>query len=459
MPALAQTRLPPLALALATGAAAATVGAAAVLDPQLALAAIAGLVFAAVAFSNLALGVAAFAALSFFERVSTGAGEAVSLAKLTGIILIVAALRKSGAPLLTREHPVLGVTAVVLVAWAAASAVWAGQPGAALAEAAGLAFGVAVAFVVFAAARTLRDVRVIVWAYVAGAVASALVGFAQLSAGGQVGDAIDAGADANRLAGGVGDPNELAAFLLPALALAAFGLAAHRGLGARWLLIVALMVIVPALFLTQSRGGLLALAMMLVLGIALAGPVRAQVLALALAVGALGLGLYAVAAPPETRGRLANIAAGGGTGRVDLWSIAKEVALDHPLAGVGSGNFRFVEPLYSAESIALPNVELIVDRPRVVHNTFLEILAELGVTGALLFGLLISGTLAVGVRAWGSLRDRGDVTHELLTRALVVGTIGMLISFVFISGQAKEQLWIVLGLLLRLGSLSLARAE
>ena len=64
--------------------------------------------------------------------------------------------------------------------------------------------------------------------------------------------------------------------------------------------------------------------------------------------------------------------------------------------------------------------EFIVDRPQVAHNTYLHVLAELGVPGLVLFGaLLVAGLLA----AWRAAREfarRGDPFMETCARAVVL---------------------------------------
>jgi O-antigen ligase len=427
--------------------AAATAGALAVVEPALGLVAALALVFAGVAFTDLAAGTALFAFLTFFERIG-GAASDLTLGKLAGVVLVLAALRKSGAPFLARERPLATWAAVVFAAWAGASTLWARSENAALAEAIRLSFGVTVLLVVYAAVRTFAECRRISFGYIAGAAATTILGLVALPRASS-----EAGAEAGRLAGGVGDPNELAAFLLPALALAAFSLPAARRPDERALLATTLVVATAGILLTGSRGGLLGLGVMLLAAVVLAGPVRPQALCLALVATACGFGYYSLAAPAEARERVMSFTSSGGTGRVDLWSVAAEASRDNPLTGVGAGNFRIVEPVYAAETIALTNVELVVDKPKAVHNTPLELLVELGPVGAALFAALVLAAIAAALGAIQSFGRSGHLEAELHTRGLLVGLIGMLVALLFVSGQAKEQLWVLLGLAFALGSL------
>jgi O-antigen ligase len=438
---------------VAAGAlAAAGAGAAATFEPALGLVVALALLFAGVAFTDLAAGTALFAFLTFFERIGGGAASDLTLGKLAGVVLVLAALRKSGAPFLARERPLVCWAAVVFAAWAGASMLWARAESAALAEAIRLSFAVTVLVVVYAAARSFEEARRISYGYVAGAVATVLVGLTVLPRA-----SAEAGAEAGRLAGGVGDPNELAGFLLPAVAIAAFAIPSSRSGQGRVLLLAVLAVCTAGIFLTGSRGGLIGLGAMLLAAVVFAGSVRPQALCLALLLAACALGYFALAAPAETRQRVASFTSSGGTGRVDLWSVAREAARDHPLTGVGAGNFRIIEPAYAAETIALPNVELIVDRPKAVHNTPLELLVELGPIGMALLATIVLAALASCLSAVRAFARERALEAELYARGLLVGLVGMLTALLFVSGQAKEQLWVLLALALAIGSLSKRR--
>ena len=445
-PGVARRSIDPRLVALpACAAAAASAGVGAVEAPGLALAGVVAAAFAAIAFVDLAAGVAVFAALTFVER-APGMDVALPLGRVGIVVLVVAALRRSG-PLLFRERPFFAWSAVVLAAWAAASVLWAVDVGAAFAEAARIATGVALVFVVFAAIRNARDVRWVLSGYVAGALATVVLGVLPLP--------IEAAeTQPGRLTGGVGDPNILAAVLLPALVVVAFAIRAARGLAARWVMLCAVSALTVALFLTQSRGGLVALAAALVAALFFAGPLRAHALAAVLVIAAVSVGYYAVAAPPQLRERVTNFTERGGTGRVDLWSVAAEVTRDHPLTGVGAGNFTAVEARYASEAINLENVRMVVDEPHVVHNTFLEISAELGLVGLVLLGVLAVGALALSLRAARAFAAAADLELEVLARGLATGLVALLVAFVFISGQAKEQLWLLLGVAFALSSVA-----
>jgi competence ComEA-like helix-hairpin-helix protein len=430
------------------------IGAGSVGSPHLVLAGAVGLLFVGITLRSLPAGVAAFTVLIFLERIPSISGSSLTVTKAVGGLLGIAWLlallkRNSELPLLTRRHGVLAYAVLVLLCWTLASMLWAADPDTARSTGLRFAQGVLLIFVVFSAVRERQHLRWIVYAFVAGAVVSAFVGLAGITQA----DRADIYAS-GRLSGGISDPNELAAILLPALGLVLFMLVIENGVLVRLLLVGAAVVCALALFRTESRGGLVGLAVMLATGISLAGPVRARATMVALATSGFALAYFALIASPQALARVTSFGAGGGTGRPDLWAVALDITRAHPLLGVGAGNFPVVEPSYAFGNRNLTRFDVIVDTPRAVHNMYLNILVELGLVGFILFALLILGTFIVAGRALRAFVRGGDWEAEILARGLIVGTIGMLAAFFFLSAQYEKQLPLLLGVLIALSSLA-----
>jgi Flp pilus assembly protein TadD len=100
----------------------------------------------------------------------------------------------------------------------------------------------------------------------------------------------------------------------------------------------------------------------------------------------------------------------GGGNRYDYWRIAWRVWQEHPVLGVGAGNY---ERSYYAQRATSEDIQ----QP---HSLELQTLSELGVVG----GLLLVGFLA-GI-GWGTLRMRRLVARSRFTGALMVGGLGAL---------------------------------
>ncbi len=105
---------------------------------------------------------------------------------------------------------------------------------------------------------------------------------------------------------------------------------------------------------------------------------------------AIGMAIYFV--PPDTWQRLfrvgTDLTQGTMTHRTQIWSASMDVFREHPLIGVGA----------DAHPAA---VVRILARAMVAHNTFLSVLVELGVIGALLLAGLLAAAFYCAARMRG----------------------------------------------------------
>jgi O-antigen ligase len=199
-----------------------------------------------------------------------------------------------------------------------------------------------------------------------------------------------------------------------------------------------------SIFFTLSRGGLIALALALIASLFVAGRWRARAVTVTL-VAVLGtVAYFAAFAPLEARERVTVIE--GGSGRSDIWTVGWRMVEDQPIGGVGAGNFEVSSIHYLLEPGAILRDEFIVDKPKVAHNTYLQVVAELGLVGLLLFLSILAFSLACAVKAARTFMRIGDVPMELLSRGLIVAVIGILVADIFISAQFSNQLWLLLAL-------------
>jgi len=120
--------------------------------------------------------------------------------------------------------------------------------------------------------------------------------------------------------------------------------------------------------------------------------------------------------------------------RLDAWKGAINLTTEHPLLGVGPGNFQF--HYYEATGRPLGTPLL-----RVVHNAYLDVAAELGAIGMVLFLLYLIQALArLGV---ARRRAYGPPGFAITVRtALVVAVV----SGMFLSEQYFAPFWLFGGL-------------
>jgi O-antigen ligase len=235
--------------------------------------------------------------------------------------------------------------------------------------------------------------------------------------------------------------NDLAALTIlvlgPALALGTSG--SRRSL-LRWIGLACAIPLVVTIVLTQSRGAFLALGgMALPSGIALARH-RPRVAAGFAAL--VGLTLYL--APAGLWDRLAGLrkAASVATiGEMDPEGSARErfavlrtavrIVADHPVLGVGLGAYEQANARYS------PAVG-----QRDTHNTYLNVAAETGLPGLVLFLGLVTSVLRGARHARRAWRGQAEAV-----RWLQYGFIGYLIAGMFASFSKLTFPYIFLGLL------------
>jgi putative inorganic carbon (HCO3(-)) transporter len=431
--------LPNRILAAALLTTALLVGVLAGYSPPLAVGLTLALVFVTLTLSNLTAGVCIFAVLSFLDTVVPVQG-ALSAPKLLGLMLMLSwlALVTVGE----REHrdrlfshPGFLFVLLLFVAWSLLSATWAEYPGEAI-----LAFtrylpNAMLFLIVFAAVRTRDQLLWVVGAFVVGAFLSGLYGiFVPPPA-----------ADLGRLAGAGGDPNETAAAMVAGLALATALAVAMRGKPlVRTACIVAGVICMLTLFLTSSRGGLVALAVALLAAVVLGGRRRGTMLIAAACAVLVTIFYFATIAPDDVRERVTHPE--GGTGRVDIWTVGWRMVRDNAIEGVGSGNFTTASIHYLLEPGKLVRDDFIVDTPKVAHNTYLQILAELGIVGFVLFMTILLFSFVCAFKAHRVAAAAGDRELDIIARATVVALTSLFAAYIFVSRDYGKQLWLLLAL-------------
>jgi O-antigen ligase len=187
----------------------------------------------------------------------------------------------------------------------------------------------------------------------------------------------------------------------------------------------------------------------------MAGRRRGVVVSLAFAAVIAAVVYFGALASVTARDRILELE--GGTGRTDIWTVGWRMVEDQPLRGVGAGNFPIASIHYLLEPGALLRDDFIVDNPKVAHNTYLNVLAELGVVGLALFLAVIAFSLWCAARALGVASQAGDRQLDVLARAMIVVLVGLLAADFFGSRQYSKQLWLLLSLCPAL--LAISRAQ
>jgi O-antigen ligase len=131
--------------------------------------------------------------------------------------------------------------------------------------------------------------------------------------------------------------------------------------------------------------------------------------------------------------------------RLTMWKYGAQMVAAHPLFGVGIGQFRFTSGPFVVDPVLLPYWGS-VGFP--AHNHFVQMTAELGLTGGAFFAVMFAGILW---RAWIECRR----SHDAVLGSVIVGIVSFLITCMAGSPLAVEVVafpfWIMLGVALAAG--------
>jgi len=203
----------------------------------------------------------------------------------------------------------------------------------------------------------------------------------------------------------------------------------------RALCIVSTIVILVAFTLASSRGGLVGLC--LEIGYMILRTGKSRRIAILLGMLLLPALLFSPVSPlgrmlhPEYGDELATQI------RRDFWRVGFMLIREHPLTGIGLGNFT----AYSFS--ASPGAAV---RHGMACNTFLEIAAELGVPGFLAYCGLSGAALWSAEKLRSEGKKRRDVLRFYSGEAMQVGLLGFLGAAMFVSAEYQKPFWVIVAL-------------
>lgn len=422
--------------------AAAGIGALAGKSPSLAFSAAMALAFIPLVFGQFTLGVGVFIFSTFLGLSSTAQKGLGGLVVVAALAVVLGSHRRLPTNFFS-EHRRMSGLLLALLAWAFVGVIWAPSTHDVLYSVSRYIPNYLTFFVVYAAVDEPRDATILASFFVLGAAVSA-------------GDAIltpppaAAYSGVTRVGGTFGDPNYLAAVLVTGFALS---VALNRFQSLRFLSKLAAGgcagLCLVGIVLSVSRGGLIALAVMLITALCIAGRWRMKLAAIALVAAIVPVGYFGYFAPASTRDRLTH--SDGGSGRTTIWKVGWREVSAYPLRGVGAGNFsdagvRYISRPGAITHTATAYQAYFIDTPTVAHNTYLEVWAEEGLPGLLMLLALVAASLACTRRAWLLFRRAGQEDYELLSYALFAGVLGFMVASFFLSEEYSKQLYVLLAL-------------
>jgi O-antigen ligase len=245
------------------------------------------------------------------------------------------------------------------------------------------------------------------------------------------------------------NPNDLATLTLPILGLSlAMAQTASRA-WVRWASIVGAILLPALIFATQSRGGILALATLLLLAMTYHRKRLQALVILACIAGAI-----TIAAPSAVWNRLAGLKSatssetragadqyGSADQRFEIWRVGQAIIADNPVFGVGVGTYNKVHAQYAAGG----RFRATARGERDTHSLYLHAAAETGIPGLLLLGGMV---LSVVLNAWRTLRSKEvDPRDATRIRTLLFGLVAFLQASIFATMEHLPFLYLYLALI------------
>ncbi|MEW5894169.1 MAG: O-antigen ligase family protein [Candidatus Omnitrophota bacterium] len=240
------------------------------------------------------------------------------------------------------------------------------------------------------------------------------------------------GDEFQRMSGNAFDPNYFAF-----VAISFFAVKSYKNKIMRLLLIFLSAVLTGALITTLSRGGLIGMAFIFVVGV-----LRSKRKFLAIVISSVLLVGILNVMPDSVWQRFRDTKIESDHYSSDIAStqrrflLAKaawEIFLDHPVFGIGIGNYyyecRKYQPIHAGRA----------------HNMYLEILAEMGIVGGFLFLLIFFRTLK-SLKTMGT--NEGSLQSYML--GIYIGLFAFLIPAIFLHAQHDKVLWLLVFLTLAL---------
>jgi len=230
----------------------------------------------------------------------------------------------------------------------------------------------------------------------------------------------------------VGDANYFTVSAVLCLPIAFYLALEARSRWERAFCLGSLVLTLAAVMLAASRGGFLGLVAAFLL---LTWRSRARLRHLGLA-GLLLLPL-ALAVPNSPLTRLIRPGYGDREAtekRQLFWTAGLRMVRQHPLGGVGLGNFKFVVSRYAGPDGGPEGI---------AHSSYIEIAAEMGLPALLVFLALLYWTYRTLERERRlTLRSGPRLAHQAAV-GMQAGLVGYAVSILFVSGQYQKLFWLL----------------
>ncbi len=242
----------------------------------------------------------------------------------------------------------------------------------------------------------------------------------------------------------LGDGNDFALSVNVALPMCLYLFGESRSMFKKMLFGGMLIVLVVAVVVSQSRGGILALACMGVYFWLRSNKKIVGMFGMVLMVG-----VVMVSAPPQLFDRMEKLTGedidGSAQGRLLAWGSAVRMALDHPFVGVGAGHFPVKYGVeYRPEGYGPNEIPW-----QTAHSSYFLILGELGLPGIIfLLGIVFHNVLENNraLRQYKNGKAAEDLKRYRLLHALTASWMAFAVGGAFLSASYYPHVYLLAAL-------------
>ncbi|MEJ2612889.1 MAG: O-antigen ligase family protein [Candidatus Thiodiazotropha sp.] len=253
----------------------------------------------------------------------------------------------------------------------------------------------------------------------------------------------------------LGDGNDFAWSLNLTFPLALLLAATTKKILFKYLYFTSAAAIIVGIVGTQSRGATIALAVgLLYYLIFISTKKLAGILLLALIV--LGVMLFSPSGYFDRMGTISSYEEDtSAMGRIKAWNTAIEMAVDHPILGVGAGSFNSAYGrIYRKPSDPVRWIS--------THSIYFKVLAEYGFTGILIFLLIIWHSIKVNISTIKLIKENQNNLIDITTlwpHCLIWSIICWAVNGVFLTGFSYPHLYLLTGISVALNRIVLNEIE
>lgn len=115
----------------------------------------------------------------------------------------------------------------------------------------------------------------------------------------------------------------------------------------------------------------------------------------------------------------------GSNERLKMWHLTAGLIKDHPVIGVGPGNWKLEIPKYDTTGLIWPNGKFLPTRP---HNDYLQVASETGIPGGILFYAMWLMIIVIAVKI---ILKPGSEDQRILVILMASGLAGFAIDSMF----------------------------